>query len=210
VLLDDPSAFDVSELAGLEATGAEPEAGFVPMVDGLAITDPLQPYAGSMPAELLEWFVSLGAEGATELSPLTALETVETCAGVTHTPEDLLQATLRTQLHEIEGVVSSGGAVLPSYSGADVFGSRRCTRFKRPAGPWSPVGPGIADPAGKCWYQRPREEVEICCSRTATGCACTTTINPLTPQRGSCPGYEPGANCHATPRCVIPWDPNLP
>jgi hypothetical protein len=201
VLLDDPSAFDVSELAGLEATGAEPEAGFVPMVDGLAITDPLQPYAGSMPAELLEWLIGLGAQGAAEVSAIAADPSV-VCAGLS--PEDdIINPLLRTLAGSLEVYVASGGA------SADTYLVSCQAPVVYPIGPWAPVGPGVADNNGNCKYERRLRRERVCCWQFA-GCTwCSTKVDTsgtqgFPHQIGTCPGYAPGAWCHSTPTCPLP------
>ncbi|MBM4107218.1 MAG: hypothetical protein FJ255_00120 [Phycisphaerae bacterium] len=198
MLLDDPSAFDVSELAGLAATGAEPEAGFVPMVDGLAVTDPLQPYAGSMPAELLEWFVSLGSEGATELTGFTA-DPSPACTETFNASDDLLGMVLPSFIVQIEEVVASNGA--PESSSFFCYDPVAWA-----TGPWVSV---VAVPAGippVCSYSRLYIRTRKCCLLGSCICWDMDCGGGLV-QSGSCPAPPGLLLCPLTPSCALPPPP---
>lgn len=101
---------------GAVASGAEPDATFTSMSNGLAVTDPLQVVAGELPPEVMAIAVESGAQGATGLSA-SAVDATNAC-----NPDTKLDDTLKSLIPQVEGIVASDGQNAPPPAVNAIFG----------------------------------------------------------------------------------------
>lgn len=188
----EPNMFSYTEFA--DTSGASYGASFTPIVDGLAVTDPLQPHAGTLPSEVFDLLVQCGAQGAMTLSSLSSSEG-EDC----HVDSEM-EETLDVFTAQTETLIATHGA----DGGEPIMAVLACcwprttrTSFQMPAGGWTSTNPT----GTTCNYSRPMTVYTTTCNISIT-CAvtCTTAPSGVATQLRSCPGNASG-NCPLVPSC---------
>jgi len=192
-----PGLFSHCDFAdGVVGVITEPSASFVEMLDGLAVTDPLQPVAAELSSEVMEAYVMSAGEGAASLSA-ASVSSQSGCGTI--------QSVLAALVPQDEGIIASNGDAFPDVSNpcvesGDALIAINCssTSIFVPTGSWT-----SSNPTGtKCSYTRPTlEKITVCCWHVFGPITCTKKTGRTALQSGSCPG-NPSGNCPTTPSCV--------